>query len=187
MMHPEFFTSPTLARVDLRAAMTFAGLWIYVDDFGRGEDDPAFVAATVYPRRDDVGRDEVAQDLVDLARIDTVCRYTVGGFALLHVPSWFEHQKVSHPTPSKLPPCPSCELTLYRSWYRDNDTASERFRKAEKAARAAKTSGETLSNGSGTDPEALRNDSAQCSVVKSSLVKGAPRGTVREFRRRSAG
>jgi len=180
MLHPEFFTSATLARLEPRALVTFAGLWIYCDDLGRGEDDAAFVAAAVWPRRNDIGPEEVEADLAALADVGTVCRYVVGGVRLLHIPSWFEHQKVSHPTPSKLPPCPSDEGTFFREWYRGNDTATERFRKAEKAARAAKTG---VVNDSGTARESLPNDSAQFSVVKSSSVKGPSR----EFRRRAAG
>jgi hypothetical protein len=179
MIHPAFFTSATLARLDVRACLTFAGLWIYCDDTGRGEDDATFVVASIYPRRRDVTTDDVEDDLAALAEGGQVCRYRVGGVGLLHIPSWHEHQRVSHPTPSKLPPCPSCEGTLYRAWYRDDDTATARFRDAEKAARRAQTA---VARDSGETREDLANDSAQCSSVQSSSVKG----TVREFVRRSA-
>lgn len=191
MIHPEFFTSATLARLDPRTLVTFAGLWIYCDDFGRGEDDASFVAAAVWPRRHDIGAAEVEADLTELAAVGVLCRYRVGTdmgtdlwtTPLFHLPSWFEHQKVSHPTPSKLPPCHSCEGTLFREWYRGNDTATERFRRAEKAARAAKTGRGNFANGSGTAPERLPNDSAQCSSVQFSSVQG----TVHALRRRTAG
>lgn len=183
MIHPEFFTSATLARVDPRTMVTFAGLWIYCDDYGRGEDDPAFVASAVWPRRTDVGPPEVEADLKVLGASGTVCRYTVGGVPLLHVPSWLEHQRVSHPTPSKLPPCPSCEGALFKEWWRDDDTATDRFRRAEKALRAARTAAESSS---GTAPETLPKDSGTTPSQSSSVEVSSVKGARREFRRRAA-
>lgn len=143
MLHPEFFTSRTLARVSVRAMVTFAGLWIYCDDYGRGEDDPSFVTASIWPRRTvEITVSEVEEDLKMLADHGTICRYEVGGTKFLHIPSWFEHQKVSHPTNSKLPPCHKCERLLYNAWWRDDDTATDRYRKEEKRLQAAKTNGD---------------------------------------------
>ena len=177
MIHQQFFTSARLAKHSYRAMITFAGLWIYCDDFGRGEDDASFIAAAVWPRRADVGPVEVSLDLDALAHSGTLCRYEVGGATLLHIPSWFEHQKVSHPTPSKLPPCPTCDRSLYTEWYRDDDTATDRFRRAEKAARAARTGArgarEEFANRSGNARESLRNNSGRAlpSLVQFSLVQ----------------
>lgn len=181
MLHPEFFTSLSLARLEYRAMLTFAGLWIYVDDYGRGEDDPSFVAATVWPRRREVTTDDVAGDLEALAGTAVVCRYSIGGVPLLHLPSWHEHQKVSHPTPSKLPPCPRCDKAVFSAWYRDDDPVTDKYRKAEKALRAAKTAvagdAEPLANDSRGAREYLRRSSGatptQFSLVKSSSVKGS--------------
>lgn len=145
MIHPEFFSSATLAALDFRTMLTFAGLWIYCDDFGRGEDDPSFIAAAVYPRRDSVGGADVEEDLKALAEAGTICRYVVGDVPLLHVTSWHEHQRVSHPTPTKYPPCPNCELSLFRHWLGDGDVTTDRYRRAERRLRAAE--------------RALRNDS----------------------------
>jgi hypothetical protein len=182
MLHPEFFTSLSLARLEYRAMLTFAGLWIYCDDYGRGEDDPSFVAATVWPRRPDVTAADAATDLEALAEVGVVCRYGIGGVPLLHVPSWHEHQKVSHPTPSKLPPCPTCDKAVFSAWYRDDDPATDKYRKAEKGLRAAKTAvagdPEPLANSSGETREYRRRSSGatptQFSLVKSSSVKGTP-------------
>lgn len=141
MLHPSFFTSATLATCSLRSMITFAGLWVYCDDYGRGEDDPAFIAATVWPRRPTVTGDDVAADLIELAEAGPVCRYDVGGFSFLHVVSWDEHQKVQHPTRSKLPPCPYCEALLYREWYRDEDPATAKYRRAAKEAQERRVAG----------------------------------------------
>lgn len=39
MIHPEFFKSRKVASLSHRARLTWAGLWIYADDYGRGLDD----------------------------------------------------------------------------------------------------------------------------------------------------
>lgn len=181
MLHPGFFTSATLAALDMRAMLTFAGLWIYADDYGRGEDDPWFVAATVWPRRPEVTGTEVEADLTALASTGTVCRYTVGGSPFLHIPAWREHQSVSHPGVPKTPPCPHCEKALFAAWWRDDDTGTDKYRRAEKALRAAKTAvagdAESLANDSGAAREYVRKSSgttpSQFSLVKSSSVKGS--------------
>lgn len=137
MIHHEFFTSATLAGLELRTMLTFAGLWIYCDDFGRGEDDSTFIASIVWARRPDISRDDVESDLEALEKAGTICRYVVGGSRFLHIPSWSEHQKVSHPTPSRVPPCHICTPDLYKVWYRENDTATDRYRRAQKSLRRA--------------------------------------------------
>lgn len=190
MIHPDFFTSASLARLDIRTMVTFAGLWIYCDDYGRGEDDPAFITAAVWPRRPDVTAEDVAEDLAALEQSGKVCRYTVGNVPFIHIPSWREHQTVSHPTPSKFPPCPRCESAVFTEWWRDDDTRTDRYRRTEKALRAARTGNngvptrsrtapENLRNGSGTVREPFRSDSgltpSQFSLVKSSSVKGTIR------------
>jgi hypothetical protein len=167
--------------------MTFAGLWIYCDDYGRGEDDPVFIAASIYPRRQTIGPDEVAADLQALDASGKLCRYSVGGTALLHLPSWREHQRVDHPTPSKFPPCPRCDEAVFTAWWRDDDTRTDRYRRAEKALRATRTNGqhgvqnfsgvsrEGFPKDSGVPREEFANDSrmtlTQCSSVQGSSVQ----------------
>lgn len=139
MIHPGFFSSATLARMDPRTMVLFAGLWIYCDDYGRGEDDPTLIAASVWPRRRDIGEKEVEDDLSILAEAGVLHRYTVGGDNFLHVTSWHEHQRVSHPSSPRVPPCPLCQPDTYKDWWRDHDTQTDRWRRAEKALRAART------------------------------------------------
>lgn len=109
MLHPEFFTSETVASVSRDARLTFAGLWVYADDKGRGKDVAALVKAAVWPLDDDVTRHDVEGHLVELAGAGLICRYTDDDAPLLHVVKWDEHQRISHPTPSKLAGCPHCE------------------------------------------------------------------------------
>jgi hypothetical protein len=113
MISPEFFTSKTLNGLPVQTMVTFAGLWCYVDDQGRGEDDVG----------DDQGRGVAApphrhrvEDRDRPAALDQaflICRYAVAGFDLLHVVNWTEHQKINHPTESKLPPCQHHEAAAW--------------------------------------------------------------------------
>lgn len=119
--------------------VTFAGMWIYCDDYGRGEDDAKLIAAAVWPRRRDIGEKEVDDDLSILVEAGVLHRYRVGGDNFVHVTSWHEHQRVSHPASPKVPPCPNCDTVTYREWYRGSDTETERWRKAEKRLQAART------------------------------------------------
>lgn len=99
---PEFFTSLTVAGLPLTARLTFIGVWTYADDFGRGVDDPRLVRAAVWPL-DERTVAEVEADMTAIAEAGLIRRYEVDGRRYLTVTGWAEHQKVSHPTPSKIP------------------------------------------------------------------------------------
>lgn len=105
MISPEFFRSETLATVPLAARITFAGLWVYCDDEGRGKDNPALIEADVWPLDSTHSERKVAADLQKLAAIGSICRYECCG-RQLHIPAWHLWQKISHPTPTRLCPCP---------------------------------------------------------------------------------
>lgn len=142
MLAPEFFASGPVNKLPVTAMLTFAGLWCYFDDYGRGEDDAALVKAAVWPRRRSQTEARVASDLASIAGESLICRYEVGGVRLIHSPSWQEHQKISHPTPSKLPPCPFHEGGLYAHFLQECGDGLDRFR-----------------SDSGTVPERLGNHS----------------------------
>jgi hypothetical protein len=105
---PDAFTSDTLSSVSVLARWTFAGLWTYCDDEGRGRADARLVKAALFPIDDHTGLSEVREALDELEGIGAICRYTVAGTTYLHIPTWLDHQKVSHPTASKIPVCPGC-------------------------------------------------------------------------------
>ena len=102
---PDAFLSESLSSVPRGTRWTFAGLWTYADDAGRGRDDARLIKAALYPLDDDVTLDDVKNDLDLLAGIGGICRYVVDGRNYLHMPNW-GHQKINRPTPPKSPPCP---------------------------------------------------------------------------------
>lgn len=97
--------SDSLSRVPRGVRWTFAGLWTYLDDEGRGRDDVRLIKAALYPLDDDVALSMLSDDLKQLEHIGCICRYEVDGRTYMHAPGWEDHQRVSHPTASKLPRC----------------------------------------------------------------------------------
>lgn len=213
MLHPGFFASDQMAQLSLAAAYTYEGIWCFADDRGRKLFNASEVWAEVWLKRsNEVAVDDVATFLGELIQHRQLCRYRVGGGDFIHVIAWDEHQKISHPTPSKLPPCPDHQPAEWAVWWKDDDTATDRWRREEKAAKSARQSGspERLRNDSGesytqdvdtspdmpspgampseSTPERLRRDSGetppQCSSVQLSSDQ-ATGGQVRQFTRPS--
>lgn len=104
---PQAFTSESLAEVSVHARWTFAGLWTYVDDEGRGKADPRLIKGQIWPLDDDVTSKDVASYIDELEAGGMVCRYEVDGRTYLHVVRWHEHQSINKSTRSKLPCCPT--------------------------------------------------------------------------------
>ena len=74
MLSPVFFTSAPVNNLTYTAMITFAGLWCYFDDYGRGEDHAALVKAAVWPRRRQMTERKVAADLNLIAAEQLTCR-----------------------------------------------------------------------------------------------------------------
>jgi hypothetical protein len=105
---PDAFHSDSLSTVSILARWTFAGLWTYCDDEGRGRADARLIKAALFPIDDTTTLSDVLGALNELESIGAICRYRVEDKTYLHVPKWEEHQKINRPTESKLPACPAC-------------------------------------------------------------------------------
>lgn len=103
---PEFFTSLDVARLPMRARLTWIGLWTMLDDEGRGDDDARLVRAAVWPLDDDITTADVEADLAALAEAGHLVRYSVDGRRFLAVPTFTDHQHPNRPKPSKYPAPP---------------------------------------------------------------------------------
>lgn len=128
MIHPDFFTSATMNALTVQQMLTFAGIWCWADDFGRGEDDESLVKAAIWPRRKSITEAKVRADMDALVAHGVLCRYEVAGESLVHVTNWNEHQKVSHPTKSKLAPCSVHEVDEWEKFVAGDFPAMARFR-----------------------------------------------------------
>jgi hypothetical protein len=117
---PELRTSITVSLWPREVRYFFILLWGYLDDYGRGVDDELLIASDCFPRDRDVTPEIVDSWLETIAEAGPLCRYEVDGRNYLHAPNWREHQKPSHPTNSKIPPCPDDEPDAYKVWREKN-------------------------------------------------------------------
>lgn len=122
---PDAFKSESLSTVPREMRWTFAGLWTYSDDAGRGRDDVRLIKAELYPLDDAVSLAVVGADLEHLAGIGCVCRYEADGRKYFHMPAWLEHQRINRPTPSKLPPCPKHDSAMSEPAPPEEDSMSD--------------------------------------------------------------
>ena len=150
LISPEFFTSSAVNSLKIDAAMTFVGLWCYADDEGRAEDDVDLIKAAVWPRRREQSARRIEGHLDALHDAGLLCRYEINGSRLIHLPSWSEHQKPSHPTPSRVAPCPIHEAGEYDEFLNASDSRREKFRDFSREAR------ESLASASGATPTQVR-------------------------------
>jgi hypothetical protein len=104
---PNLFTSRTVSRWPIPARWTFAGLFTYMDDKGRGIDEARLVKAELYPLDDVMTVRKVEEHLSLITEHGPLCRYDVDGERYFHITSWREHQRVNRPTPSRIPACPT--------------------------------------------------------------------------------
>lgn len=103
---PKLFTSRTVSEWPVGVRWTFAGLFTFLDDKGRGLDEARLVKAEVYPLDDRMPARKVEEHLEIIAKTGPLCRYIVDGLHYMHITTWREHQRVNRPTPSVIPPCP---------------------------------------------------------------------------------
>lgn len=111
---PELRTSLTAAEWPREVRYFWVLLWGYLDDHGRGVDEPRLIKADCFPLDDDLTAADIDKwlELFATPRDDepaSICRYTIGGRHYLHAPRWGNSQKPQHPTDSKLPKCPRGE------------------------------------------------------------------------------
>lgn len=111
---PDIRRSLTVSSWPYVVRWTFAGLPGYCDDHGRGLDDIRLVKAELYPLDDDMTARKLDRHLDMIANTGSrppLCRYEVAGQRYFHLVNWSEHQRPSHPTPSRIPPCPLHEAS----------------------------------------------------------------------------
>jgi hypothetical protein len=111
---PELRRDLTVAEWPREVRYAWVLLWGYLDDDGRGLDDLRLLVADLFPLDRDVSERKLDNWLKRMT-VDSLhgtaplCRYEVDGRRYLHAPKWNRSQRVSHPQPSKVPPCPMHE------------------------------------------------------------------------------
>jgi hypothetical protein len=102
---PEFQNSQSMGRVSRDARLTFIEIWPQCDDAGRIRANSRMLASVLFPYDEDAPQ-LIDQWLSELEKEDCIVRYRIGNDEYLQVSHW-EHQKIDHPQPSKLPPPPA--------------------------------------------------------------------------------
>lgn len=103
---PELRTSLTASEWPREVRYAWVLLWGYLDDYGRGVDDMRLVVADLFPLDRDVTERKMDGWLTRMANGGVLCRYESAGRRYFHAVSWDDHQKISHRTNSRVPPCP---------------------------------------------------------------------------------
>lgn len=99
---PEFPQSESMGRVSREARLLFVLLWTVCDDDGRSRAASRMLASLLYPYDDDAPK-QIDGWLTELERENCIERYQVEGSTYLQVCKWRNHQRIDHPTASKLP------------------------------------------------------------------------------------
>lgn len=108
---PEFPQAESMGRVSRDARLTFVLLWTLADDDGRSRASSRLLASLLYPYDDDAAS-KMDGWLAELEAEDCIRRYVVDGETYLYIPKWADHQRIDHPTASKLPAPPPVVVSL---------------------------------------------------------------------------
>ncbi len=100
---PEFPQSESTGRLSRDSRLLFIQLWTIVDDVGRARAASRMLASLLYPYDDDAPK-LIDRWLDELEREHMIRRYEVDGSIYLEVVNWLKHQKIDHPSASRLPP-----------------------------------------------------------------------------------
>lgn len=103
-LKPSFWSSRTAAVVSRDARLLAIGLISMADDDGRFLASHAAITGYVYPHDDDVTASKLRRWLAELERAGFLVLYDVDRIRYGAVN--FQHQRISHPTPSTYPDPP---------------------------------------------------------------------------------
>ncbi len=99
LLKPEFFTSPSVARLSFEATYLFAGLWCYADDYGVYLYTPRRVLGDLYIYRRKTTEAQICNWIAELLNEGLVIHYQASnGAEYIIIRNWSEHQHVAHPS-----------------------------------------------------------------------------------------
>jgi len=100
---PEFWESESIGRLSRDARLLFIGLFNCCDDSGRARASSRLLASRLFPYDDDAFK-RIPSWLSELTSEGCIRMYVIDGEQFLDVPKFLNHQKIDHPSASKLPP-----------------------------------------------------------------------------------
>ena len=111
---PDFYSDRLMSRLGLRTRLFYTALWTFADDDGRGRAIPKELAGYAFPHEDVVTGETVADMLDELAEVRRIVLYRDGEDVLFSILNFRKHQRISKPTPSKLPEPPATSPLRFR-------------------------------------------------------------------------
>src|ERR1019366_1133556 len=99
---PEFCQSETVGKLSRDARLLFILLWTIADDSGKTRGSSRMLASLLFPYDDDA-RELMDGWLTELEGCGVIRLYEVDGSTYLEILNWLKHQKIDHPSPSRLP------------------------------------------------------------------------------------
>lgn len=148
---PESFDSLSQKKLSPNARLVFFGLITMCDDYGKTFFSALKTRAHVFSCDENVTDEMVAGYVQELANVGSIELYQVGDLTYLRFPNWATHQRISHPTESKIPDPPH-----------------------------ARKPRETVRNHSGMIPEKFANESGKIPVGTGNREQGTGSGTGKE-------
>ena len=98
---PDLFGSYTMAQVSVEARYLFIGLFTEADDEGLLLDSPKRLAGAIFPHDEKVTVAKVERWLAELEKVRSIVRFEAEDGRYVYIPTWLQHQRISHPSPSK--------------------------------------------------------------------------------------
>ena len=105
MIDPNFWQSEDISKLSIRQRLLVVGLFSNADDEGKGRANIPYIRSIVFPY-DDIPVKELAQDLIIIAEIVSICLYEVEGNSYYKFTNWEKWQRVDKPQQSLLPDIP---------------------------------------------------------------------------------
>lgn len=100
---PEFFTSPSTAKLSSDARILFIAMWCWADDYGKGETNLNGLLGLAFPESDDKDRKELQSLCKEIQSACKVEFYVAEERAYYAIPSWDKHQKTQRKADSRIP------------------------------------------------------------------------------------
>jgi hypothetical protein len=102
-LKPEVFQHRKVGRLSIHARWLWLALLTHADDEGRLVADPGQLRITAFPYDRDITDEQVDHLIGEISATGLVRFYEVDGVPYACFPSWCDHQKIDHPSRSKLP------------------------------------------------------------------------------------
>lgn len=133
---PELPGDERVGKVSRDARLLWVMCFTLADDEGRFRAHPALLAGSCFPY-DGLTPDEVTGWMNELVVAGLLDRYESDGQLYACIPNWSKHQRIDHPTPSKLPAPPEVEILGLPEYDSEKIAKSSRGLAKDRASRAS--------------------------------------------------